>query len=195
MTQPTNPWKLLRREEPFSCPYFSVRSDIVSHHDGQPRPYDSIRTKLYGVAVAPIDEHGRTVLVGQYRYVLDRFTWELPGGGARYDQPAIEAARAELSEETGYQADHWLPVIEASVAPGTSDEMARGFVAWGLHEGVPHPDPVEDFLWRWVPFTEAVEMALSGKIDNLASVGLLLGLHAKLVRGELPGELTRLLRV
>src|SRR5579864_7072463 len=101
MVSGENPWNLLSGEESFSCPYFSIRSDLVSHSGNKPRSYHSIRMKVHGVAVLPIDDTGCTTLVGQYRYVLDRYTWELPGGGALIGQPGIEAARKELSEETG----------------------------------------------------------------------------------------------
>src|SRR5579872_5908851 len=108
-----NPWTVLSQAEPFTCPYFTVRSDMVTHSGAAPRPYNSIRVKLFGVAIVPIDEHGCTMLVGQYRYVLDRYTWEAPGGGAGYDRPVIDSAREELGEETGYRAEHWLQIVDA----------------------------------------------------------------------------------
>jgi hypothetical protein len=74
----SNPWTVVRKEEKFTCSYFSVRSDTVRFGAGLPRPYNSIRMKSIGVTIAPIDDEGCTTLVGQYRYVLDRFTWELP---------------------------------------------------------------------------------------------------------------------
>ncbi|MEK7992617.1 MAG: NUDIX hydrolase [Planctomycetota bacterium] len=189
----TNPWTVLHKDEPFTCPFFSVRSDLVAHAGGQPRAYNSIRTKMFGVAVVPVDKRGCTMLVGQYRYVLDRFTWEVPGGGARYDRPPLDSAREELSEETGYRADHWLQLVDACVAPGTSDELSKGFVAWGLQSGEAHPEPEEQLSRRLVPFAEALSMVLSGEISHLGSVAVLLSLHTRLVRGELPKDLEKLL--
>jgi 8-oxo-dGTP pyrophosphatase MutT (NUDIX family) len=191
----TNPWAVLRKDEPFTCPYFTVRSDLVVHAGGPPRPYNSIRMKMVGVAVLPIDAAGYTTLVGQYRYVLDRFSWELPGGGSPRDRPPIEAAQNELSEETGFRADHWLQILNAPVAPGTIDEIAVGFVAWGLHNGDPHPEPGEHLITRRVPFAEAISMSLSGEIGHVASVASLLTLQIRLARDELPESLSILLRV
>lgn len=189
-----NPWTVLRTNEPFTCPYFTIRSDLVSIADGQPRPYNSIRMKVFGVSILPIDDQGCTTLVGQYRYVLDRYSWELPGGGAPQDQPTLESARSELSEETGYIADHWLNILEVPVAPGTIDEITRGFVAWGLRSGKSHPEPEEQLILRTVSFAEALSMSLSGEIGNLASVATLLSLQTRLMRGELPTSLAALLR-
>ena len=189
-----NPWTVHRKEEKFTCSYFSVRSDTVAHGTRLPRVYNSIRMKSSGVSIAPIDDEGCTMLVGQYRYVLDRFTWEVPGGGCKLDQAPMEAARIELSEETGYRADHWLQLFDASVSPGTIDGCAQGFVAWGLHSGTPHPEPEERLLQRRVPFGQAISMALSGEISNFGSITLLLGIQVKLARGELPADLAMLLQ-
>lgn len=189
-----NPWTTLEQSEVFSCPYFSVRSDAVRHLGGEAITYSSIRVKKHGVAIAPIDLHGCTILVGQYRYVLDRYTWELPGGGQTIDSPSLDAARNELREETGYHAKHWLQVMNIPIAPGTSDELAVGYVAWGLQSGEAQPEPSEDLSWRTLPFSQAVSMAISGGIDNLNGVGLLLALQVRLARGELPHDLAALLK-
>jgi 8-oxo-dGTP pyrophosphatase MutT (NUDIX family) len=150
--------------------------------------------KSSGVSIAAIDDEGCTMLVGQYRYVLDRFTWELPGGGCKLGQAPVEAAAIELSEETGYRADHWLQLFDASYAPGTIDGRTQCFAAWGLRPGIPHPEPEERLSQRRVPFGQAVSMALSGEISNFSSVTLLLGIQLKLARGELPADLAMLLQ-
>src|SRR6187551_1881204 len=124
-----NPWTLIEAHEQFDCPYFSVRRDVVSYASGANLHYNSVRMKVHGVAILPIDGHGCTTLVGQYRYVLDRYSWELPGGGASLDRPAIIAARQELLEETGIVATRWMELLASPVAPGTLDEITTAFVA------------------------------------------------------------------
>jgi 8-oxo-dGTP pyrophosphatase MutT (NUDIX family) len=189
-----NPWTVHRKEESFACSFFSVRSDTVAHGTRLPRVYNSVRMTSSGVSIAPIDDEGCITLVGQYRYVLDRFTWELPGGGCKLDQTPMEAASMELSEETGYRADHLLQLFDASLAPGTMDGRTQCFVAWGLHSGLAHPEPEERLLQRRAPFSQAISMALSGEISNFSSVTLLLGIQVRLARGELPATLAMLLR-
>src|SRR5262249_57195386 len=124
MMDQSNPWKVLREEVKFACPYFDIRQDLVSHAGGPARPYNSIRVKYFGVCVLPVDQHGMVTLVGQYRYVLGRYTWELPGGGVPVGVDPLVVARQELKEETGYRAKQWLKVIGGDVSPGTSNESA-----------------------------------------------------------------------
>ena len=150
--------------------------------------------KHFGIAVVPIDNDGTTTLIGQYRYVLDRFTWEVTRGGGDRDAPPLESAKRELGEETGYRADHWLQLFSASASPGTTDSIAPGFVAWGLHKGQPHPDPEELITQRRVPFPAAVDMALTGEIADLGSIAAILSIEAKFRRGDLPTDLAKLLR-
>ncbi len=189
-----NPWTVYRQEESFACSFFSVRSDTVAHGARLPRTYNSIRMSTFGVSVVPIDEEGCTTLVGQYRYVIDRFTWEAPGGGCKPDQAPVEAAQMELSEETGYRADHWLQLFDANLAPGTIDGRTQCFVAWGLRAGLPHPEPEERLQQRRLPFGQAISMVLCGEITSFSSVTALLGIQVKLTRRELPADLMRLLQ-
>ena len=130
---------------------------------------------MIGVIIAPIDEQGCTILVGQYRYVLDRFTWELPAGGCRLDQAPLEVAKVELSEETGYRAARWLRLFDGTVSPSSTDGRSQCFVAWDLQAGVPHPEPEEELVQRRVPFADAVSMALSGEISHFGTISLLWG--------------------
>ena len=188
-----NPWRTMSVRVVFDGPYFAVRSDVVRHGQRPERPYTSIRAKYAGVAVIPIDDEGCTTLVGQYRYVHDGFTWEIPAGAASLSDPVEESAKRELREETGFTADRWLQVLATAVSPGNSDEWLHGFVAWGLRQGDPQPDDEELIVPRRVPFSEAVTMALSGDIKHVGGVAVLLAIETRRRRGELPDDLLRLL--
>jgi 8-oxo-dGTP pyrophosphatase MutT (NUDIX family) len=189
----SNPWALIRREDKFDCRYYIARRDVVRLQGGEERLYTHIHMKQLGVAVVPIDDDGTTTLVGQYRYVLDRYTWEIPKGGGRRDLPSLDSAKRELSEETGFRADYWLQLFAASASPGLTDAAASGFVAWGLHGGDAHPDPEEIITPRRVPFSAAVSMVLSGEIADYGSMAAILTIETKLRRGELPSDLAALL--
>ena len=188
-----NPWALIREQPKFDCQYFTARADIVSHAGGRARPYNHFRMKSDGVYVVPIDHDGSTVLVGQHRFVLNRFTWEVPAGGVPRGTPVLDVAKSELSEEAGLTAEHWLQITGAATSPGMTDELSSGFVAWSLRNGEPHPDPEETLVVRRISFSSAVAMALSGEIANLGSIALILGIETRRVRGELPRNLLDLL--
>lgn len=190
----SNPWALIRREDKFDCRYYTARQDVVTLQGGEERLYTHIHMKHLGVAVVPIDQDGTTTLVGQYRYVLDRYTWEIPKGGGRRDVPSLDSAKRELSEETGFRADHWLQLFAASPSPGLTDATASGFVAWGLHAGDPHPDPEEIITPRRVLFSAAVSMVLSGEIADYGSMASILTIETRFRRGELPSGLAALLK-
>jgi len=190
----SNPWALIRREDGFDCGYYTARRDVVTLQGGEERIYTHIHIKHLGVAVVPIDDDGTTTLVGQYRYVLDRYTWEIPKGGGRRDLPPLDSAKRELSEETGFRADHWLQLFAASPSPGLTDAATSGFVAWGLHGGDAHPDPEEIITPRRVPFSMAVSMVLSGEIADYGSMAAILMIETRLRRGDLPSDLAALLK-
>lgn len=189
-----NPWRLHSRKEHFDCEYYTARTDLVTHAGGAPRPYHSVHKKKLGIAVVPIESDGTTILVGQYRYLLDRFTWEVVRGGGIRTISAIDTAKRELAEETGYRATHWLPLFAASASPGTTDEIAPAFVAWGLEGGERHLDPTELITIRRLPFSQAIAMSLSGKIEDLASIAAILAIATRLRCDQLPAELAHLLR-
>ncbi len=190
----SNPWTVLRSEVKFESQHFRVREDVVSFRGAAGRSYSSVRMNSYGVCVAPVGGDGCVTLVGQYRYVLDRYTWELPGGAMRVGSNPLDAAQAELSEETGLIADQWLKMIDGATSIGMSDEIVQGYVAWDIGQGRSNPDPEEELALRRLPFGEAVEMALRGEISHLIGAALLLAIDARLRQGKLPESLAGLLR-
>lgn len=189
----SNPWTIVHEDVKFDCPYFSVREDIVSFEGLAPRPYHSMRAKRCGVCVAPIDSEGCVTLVGQYRYVLELYTWELPGGGAEVGGDLLAAAKTELREETGMRGQHWMQVVNAALGGGTFDGMAPGYVTWGIEQGESNPEPEERLALRRLPFRDAIALALKGEINHLAGMALLLAIQVRLQRSELPDSLMQLL--
>lgn len=193
MADESNPWTTLGSRSHHEDPYLRVDVDRVRHRSGREHPHTALRFKVHGVAVLPIDETGRVHLVGQYRYVLERFTWEAIRGSGPLDEPGLATARRELSEETGLEDGHWLELLHLDASPGISSERAPGFVAWSLKQRADHPDAQESLNRRRLPFGEAVAEALSGRISDAVSVALLLALDARLRRGDLPDDLAALL--
>lgn len=194
MSDPDNPWKTLSSQRFYESRYVDVDEDTVRHRSGKVHPYTALRFRIYGIAVLPIFHDGSTCLIGQYRYLTRRYTWELPRGSGSKSVAPLETARRELKEETGAVAGQWLEVLRLMVSPGITDEMAPCFVAWELDQGAADPDPQEDLAIRRLPFREAVVAALDGTICDAPSVATLLAVHARAADGSLPADLTRLLR-
>ena len=126
------------------------------------------------VGVVAFDDDDRILLVGQYRYTLDRYSWEIPEGGSPLEEDPLDGAKRELAEETGYTAASWDELIRFTLSNSVTDEEGVMFVATDLEEGRADPDPTEALEVRWVPFAEAVDMVVSGAIhDVMTQVAIL----------------------
>jgi 8-oxo-dGTP pyrophosphatase MutT (NUDIX family) len=191
---PRNPWTTLSSRRFYESPYVDVDQDEVRHRSGTIHPYTALRFRIHGIAVLPIFPDGSTCLIGQYRYLAQRATWELPRGSGPKQVDPLATAQRELKEETGAVAGQWLEVLRLMVSPGITDETAPCFVAWDLDHGAADPDPQEDLTIRRLPFREAVAAALDGTISDGPSVATLLAVHARAAQGALPTDLIRCLR-
>lgn len=120
MADAGNPRTKLGSAQAFENRYIRLTLDQVSR-SGLEHPYTGVRFKVLGVAALPIDRGGQTFLVGQYRDLLDRATWELPRGGGSLDVPPLDTARRELREETGFDAAEWLALPTLTRAVGQAD--------------------------------------------------------------------------
>jgi 8-oxo-dGTP pyrophosphatase MutT (NUDIX family) len=164
-----NPWRTLGSKSIYENPWISVREDSVIRPDGEPGIYGVVHYKNIAVGILPVeDDH--VYLVGQYRYPLERYSWEIPEGGCPEDEEPLEAARRELSEETGLEAGNWRRMGEAFLSNSVADEYAVWFLASDLVAGVPQNEGTEDIGVRRVPLREAVAMAMDGRITDALSV-------------------------
>ena len=167
-----NPWRTLGSRRVYENPWISVREDSVVRPDGEPGIYGVVHYKNTAVGVLPIeDDH--VYLVGQYRYALDRYSWEIPEGGCPEDEEPLRAAKRELREETGFEAGSWRRLGEAFLSNSVADEYAVWFVATDLVPGEPQNEGTEVIGVRRVPLREAVAMAMDGRItDALSALAL-----------------------
>ena len=151
-----------------------MREDRVTRPDGQPGIYGVVHYKNTAVGVLPIQD-GHTYLVGQYRYPLERYSWEIPEGGCPEGEEPLQAARRELKEETGLEAENWEMLGEAYLSNSVADERAVWFLATGLTPGQWQPEGGEVLEVRRVPLDEAVRMAMDGRISDVLSQVALMG--------------------
>ncbi len=169
-----NPWRVLGSRPVYENPWISVREDEVIRPDGNPGIYGVVHYKNTAVGVLPVED-GHVYLVGQYRYPLERYSWEIPEGGCPEDEDPLQAARRELKEETGLEADHWEKLGEADLSNSVADERAVWFLATGLSAGEQQPDGTEVLGVRRVALDEAVAMAFDGRMRDALSQLALLG--------------------
>jgi 8-oxo-dGTP pyrophosphatase MutT (NUDIX family) len=165
-----NPWKRLSRRVAYENPWIVVYHDEVTRPDGRPGVYGVVHYRNRAVAVVALDEADRVALVGQYRYTLDLYSWEVPEGGAAEGEELLAAAQRELREETGCTAARWHEIARAHLSNSVSDEEAVCYLATGLRHGDAEPEGTEELRVRWVPFAEALAMALDGRITDALSV-------------------------
>lgn len=164
----------------------ALRADDVAMPDGRVAVREVV--EHYGaVAIAAVDEHGRVVLIHQYRHPLGRRLWELPAGllDQPGEPPAVAAGR-ELAEEVGLAAREWSVLVDVAASPGFTDEVVRVFLARDLtpaHREDPVGDEEADLVVERIDLAEAVRMALAGDVVNSSSVGGILAAHAVLTGG------------
>jgi 8-oxo-dGTP pyrophosphatase MutT (NUDIX family) len=164
-----NPWRMLDSRRVYENPWISVREDSVIRPDGEQGIYGVVHYKNTAVGVVPVeDDH--VYLVGQYRYPLERYSWEIPEGGCPEGEETLEAARRELKEETGLEARSWSKLGEAFLSNSVADEHAVWFLATDLVAGEPQNEGTEVIGVRRVPLREAVAMAMDGRITDALSM-------------------------
>jgi 8-oxo-dGTP pyrophosphatase MutT (NUDIX family) len=176
MTSSPNPWKILSSEEKYENPWIRVTEYQVINPGGGNGIYGKVHFKNRAVGVVPVDNEGNTWLVGQYRFTLDAYSWEIPEGGAPEGEELLACAQRELLEETGLTAKTWTLMSTIHTSNSVTDEAGWLFLARDLTEGDNQPEESEaDLKVMKVPLSTAVEMVLTGKItDSMSMVGLLM---------------------
>ena len=104
------------------------------------------------------------VIERQYRHAAGQFLWELPAGKLDAGEVAMDGAKRELAEETGYQARKWSPLVEYYASPGFLGESMNVFLAEGLVAGDAHPEEDEHIDFRLVKLSDLLDMVDKGKI-------------------------------
>ena len=169
-----NPWTTLGSDEKYNNPWIRVVEHQVLKPSGRPGIYGTIHFKNLAIGILPIAENGDTWLVGQWRYPLNAYSWEIPEGGGDPKLTPLESAKRELKEETGLIARHWEPLMEMDLSNSSTDERSYSFIARDLEEGTAEPEEEEELVIRRLPFTDVLAMVLKGEIRDALSVATVL---------------------
>ncbi|MEZ5996395.1 MAG: NUDIX hydrolase [Hyphomonadaceae bacterium] len=184
-----NPWTVKGVARTFENAWFAVDGYDVIQPGGGASVYSVVRPRRLAVGVLPLDAEGYVHLVGQWRFPLGRYSWEMPEGGAEPGEAALDCAERELQEETGLAAASLAPILEMDLSNSLTDERAIIFLATGLRQGRAAPEPVEILRRRRAHFRDVLERVAEGRIRDSLTVAAVLRAHHMAVTGALPASL------
>jgi 8-oxo-dGTP pyrophosphatase MutT (NUDIX family) len=190
-TEEDNPWRVNATRRAFENDWFSILDHAVTRPDGTPGSYAVIHVRRLAVGVLPIDAEGHVHLVGQWRFALGRYSWEMPEGGAERGEAPEACARRELAEETGLSAGTLVKILEMDLSNSVTDERAILYLALDLTPGAPSPEGTERLQLLRAPFREALARASDGRISDALTVAALLRAHHMASEGALPARVAQ----
>ncbi|MFQ5633738.1 MAG: NUDIX domain-containing protein [Gammaproteobacteria bacterium] len=173
-----NPWQVLGERDIYDNPWIRVVEHEVIHPAGNPGVYGVVRFRNLAVGIIPLDHDDHTWIVGQYRFALNQYSWEIPMGGVPLNTDPLRGAERELREETGLTAGRWRQILSVRLSNSVTDEAGIVYVAEDLRQGKPDFDDTEKIEIRRLPFADAVRMAMEGEITDCLSVTGILKLAA-----------------
>ncbi len=179
MTQENNPWKTVSSKQIYTNPWITLREDQVIRPDGKKGIYSVVdtRTAIGIIALTPLDE---IYLVGQWRYPLELYSWEIIEGGSDEGESSLDTAKRELLEEAGLVANRWEELgTDIHLSNCFSSEVAKFFIATDLIQKESSPDETEVLQVRKIKFEEALSMVDRGEITDAMSVVAIMRLARK----------------
>ncbi|RKD17071.1 DNA mismatch repair protein MutT [Pelobium manganitolerans] len=176
----SNPWQTLGSKQIYDNPWIRLTEHQVINPSGGSGIYGEVHFKNLAIGIIAIDTDDQIYLVGQYRYPLKAYSWELPEGGGPLTEEPLDAAKRELLEETGLVAQKWKEVLRMHLSNSVSDELGVLYLASGFEQFAPQPEETEQLEVKKMPFEEVYQMVVNGEItDSLTVAGIL---RVKLMR-------------
>ena len=169
-----NPWQTLSEKKIYKNPWISVTEYQVINPGGGQGIYGKVHYKNLAIGVLVLDNEYNTWLVGQHRYPLNQFSWEIPEGGGPLEENPLRSAQRELLEETGISASSWVEIQRMHLSNSVSDELAIIYLARDLSFGESNPEETEQLTIKKIQFDEAYNMVMSGEITDSMSVAAIL---------------------
>ncbi|MCZ8355670.1 MAG: NUDIX hydrolase [Cyclobacteriaceae bacterium] len=170
-----NKWVTLDQQTIYDNKWIRLEEHQVINPGGGKGIYGKVHFKNKAIGIVPIDAEGNTWLVGQFRYTLNEWSWEIPEGGGPLHIDVLTSAKRELKEETGIEANTWQLLMRFHTSNSVTDEEGFIFLATDLQFGDNQLEESEaDLQVKKLPFTEAFKMVMEGKItDSMSVAGIL----------------------
>lgn len=186
MDHPThNPWKITAEKSIYDNPWINVTEYQVINPSGNPGIYGKVHFKNRAIGVLPLDHEMNTYLVGQFRFVINQYSWEMPEGGGPLDADPLESAKRELLEETGLKAREWTKINDFHLSNSVSDEYGHIYLARGLEQFEAEPEDTEELMVHKVPFEKVYEMVCDGTITDSMTMIAVLKVKTMILEGKL----------
>lgn len=171
-----NPWKTKSIKTTYENNWIEVEHHEVINPSGNDGIYGKVHFKNLAIGIIPLDENNNTWLVGQFRYPLNKYSWEIPEGGGKLGINPLDSAKRELLEECGLEANEWTELLQMHLSNSVSNELAIIYVAKGLVQKQAEPEDTEQLQIKKVHFSEAFKMVMDGTITDSMSVAAILKL-------------------
>lgn len=185
MNTTNNPWQTLSSQEIYDNPWISLTEHQVINPNGGRGIYGSVHFKNIATGILALDEFRNIWLVGQYRFSLKQYSWEIPEGGSPLDTNPLESAKRELLEETGIRAQNWIELQRMHLSNSVSDELGIIYLATDLSYGNTEPEETEQLQTRKIPFEQAYHMVISNQITDSMSVAAIFKLKILIMEGKI----------
>ncbi|WP_413669400.1 NUDIX domain-containing protein [Mucilaginibacter sp. Mucisp86] len=180
-----NPWKITSQKNIYDNPWINLTEFQVINPAGNPGIYGRVHYKNLAIGVLPLDAEFNTYLVGQFRFVLNQYSWEMPEGGGPEGTDPLESAKRELLEETGLKASQWTEIQRLHLSNSVSDELSILYLARGLEQFEAEPEETEQLIIKKVPFAEMYRMVCDGEITDAMTVAAVLKVQLLLTENRL----------
>jgi ADP-ribose pyrophosphatase len=180
-----NPWKIVAQKAVYDNPWINVTEFDVLNPSGNPGIYGKVHFKNIAIGILPLDDELNTYLVGQYRFPLEQYSWEMPEGGGPIGIDPIESAKRELLEETGLKAESWTEILQIHLSNSVSDELSILYLARGLKQFEAEPEETEQLIVNKVPFEEVYQMVCRGEITDAMTVAAVLKVRLLIIENQL----------
>ncbi len=178
-----NPWKTLSIKEIYNSPWIILEEHEVLNPANNIGKYNIVKFKNLAIGVLPIDTEGNIYLVGQWRYPLNQYSWEIPEGGGKLDVNPLESAKRELLEETGLIANSYQELLRLHTSNSVTDELSIVFIATQLTQSEAQPEETEDLSIKKVHLNTAFEMVMNNEITDSISMAAIMKTKILLDKG------------